>query len=187
MKYPRAVLLLLFGLAGCAANPPIKYLVLSPQAGLVYPAFGGEVAVGRVAMPPAIDRTFLTSGSGENMIVISNSAMWAAPLGAMAQTVLARDLAARLPGHTVVMPGDHVPEKAMRVAVNVITFLPYPGRVVLEADWRLSRGVGTQASLQPVRVRITVASGDTPQAKAQAMSQALGVLSDNIARQIQGR
>lgn len=185
MKYTRAVLLLLFGLAGCAASPPLTYLVLSPVSGSVYEMSGAPLAVGRVAMPPVTDRSFLTSGSGENLIVISNNAMWAAPLESMAQTVLARDLAARLPGHHVAMPGDHVPEKAMVVSVNVITFLPYPGHVVLAADWRVTMPAVT-APIEG-RVRIAVPSGDTPQAQAQAMSQALGELADHIARQIAAR
>lgn len=182
MKTALTTLFLALGLTGCVSQKPVTYLVLSPMAGTVYEAPGAPLAVGRVSMPAAIDRDFLTTGIGENTILVSDHAMWAAPLEGQAQTILARDLAARLPGHKVSMPGDQLPEKAMIVSVNVITFLPYPDHVVLAADWRVTQ----PAVIAPVsgRVRIIVPAGVSPPAQAQAMSAALGQLADQIARQV---
>lgn len=172
------------GLAGCAANTPTTYLVLSPVSGPVYTPPGLAVAVGRVIMPPSIDRSFLTTGSSENVMTVSYNAQWAAPLEPMARTVLARDLAARLPGHLVVMPGDNVPPHALVVSLNVVTFLPYPADVVLEADWSIA-DTGLKTA-QTGRARITTPSATAAAGQAQAMSQALGQLADQIASRIAG-
>lgn len=182
MKPTLAALLLALGLAGCAGSAPMTYLVLSPTPGQVYGQTGATIAVARVSMPPTIDRSFLTTGSGENRVEVSYNAQWAAPLGSMAQSALARDLAARLPHHMVLMPGDHVPQNAEIVTVNVSQFLPYPGYVRLEADWRSATPSTLRA--QTGRVAITVPTADTPEAQAQAMSEALGQLADQIAAQI---
>lgn len=182
MKHVMITLALAFGLAGCAAKSPMTYLVLSPTAGPVYTATGPGVAVGSVAMPPVLDRSFLMTGSGENVLSINYNAQWAAPLEGMAQTILARDLAARLPDQKVLMPGDDIPGGAKIVSVNVITFLPYQTHVVLEADWRAAAATGMAA--QGGRVVITTASSATAEGQAQAMSQALGQLADKIAAQL---
>lgn len=182
MKQMIITLALAFGLAGCTANAPMTYLVLSPTAGPVYPAAGTSLAVGRVAIPPVLDRSFLMTGRGENVLDINYNAQWAAPLEGMAQTILARDLAERLPDRKVLMPGDDVPASADIVSVNVITFLPYPDHVVLEADWSMADATGKV--VQGGRVTITVPSSSLVEAQAQAMSQALGLLADKIAEEI---
>lgn len=182
MKTAFTSLFLALGLMGCTSQQPITYLVLSPVGGPVYEAAGSPLAVARVVMPASIDRDFLTTGNGENTMIVSNQAMWAAPLEGQAQTIIARDLAARLPGHKVAMPGDHVPEGAMIVSVNVITFLPYPDHVVLAADWRVTAPEMT--SPREGRVRVVVPAGAGAAAQAQGMSQALGQLADKIARQV---
>lgn len=174
---------LALGLVGCATNKPMTYLVLSPVYGVVYPASGPAIAVGQVIMPPVIDRSFLTTGNSETTLVVSYNAQWAAPLGGMAQTILARDLAARLPGHNVLMPGDSAASKALRVEVNVINFLPYPGHVILEADWSITNAAA-KMSAQTSRAKIIVPSIMAPAGQAQAMSEALGVLADQIAARI---
>lgn len=184
MKYVIIMLGLAFGLAGCTTNPPMTYLVLSPTVGAVYTATGPGVAVGRVAMPPALDRSFLMTGLGENVLNINYNAQWAAPLEGMAQTVLARDLATRLPEHRVLMPGDTIPSNVSVVLVNVTTFLPYPDHVVLEADWSAVDATGKAGG--GGRVVIRTPSSASAQAQAGAMSQALGQLADKIAGQLAG-
>lgn len=184
MKHTTIALLLAFGLTGCAANLPMTYLVLSPTAGPVYADAGPDVAVGRVSMPSVLDRSFLMTGHGENVLNINYNAQWAAPLAGMAQTILARDLAARLPDHRVLMPGDTIPSNASVVSVNVITFLPYLDHVVLEADWSAADATGKTG--QGDRVVITTPSSSSPQAQAQSMSVALGQLADKIAEELAG-
>lgn len=182
MKHGIMAVAVALGLGGCASTPPTTYLVLSPTRGPVYAAEGGAVAVGRVTLPATVDRSFLTTGNGENTLDISYNAQWAAPLEAMAQTTLARDLATRLPEHKVLMPGDNVPSNALVVVVNAVTFMPYQDRVVLEADWSAAKTT-TKAAFSG-RVNIVVPSSAAANNQAQAMSQALGILSDKIAQQV---
>ena len=184
MKRSIIVGMLTLALAGCAGPAPFTYLVLAPVPGEVHPGAGPSIAVGQVEMPPVLDRSALTIGGGDNTLIISDDARGAAPLEPMAQTVLARDLAARLPGHMVLLPGDDVPGTASIVAVNVISFLPYAGEVVLEADWRVTDAAAGTAETGRVRI-VTPTTADAA-AQAQAMSQALGQLADKIARQIAG-
>lgn len=182
MNRSLTILLATLSLAGCASNAPLTYLVLSPVAGQAYSASGPDIAVGRVAMPPAIDRSFLTTGTGENTLMVSYNAKWAAPLETLAQASLAKDLATRLPNHMVLMPGDHVPANTVIVSVNVSTFLPYANQVRLEADWRTFNQATQQA--QTGRTSIDVPTTANATAQAQAMSQALGQLADQIAARI---
>lgn len=182
MKRQIAFLIVALGLAGCTANKPVTYLVLSPVPGPVYQASGQTIAVGAVSMPPSIDRSALTTGRSATTLSISYDAQWAAPLETMAQTVLARDLAARLPGHRVLMPGDNVPGQALIVSANIVTFLPYTGHVVLAADWNAATNMAK--IMETGRVQIITPSSATPQAQALAMSQALGHLADEIASRI---
>lgn len=184
MKTPLlASLLVLLGLTGCAARKPMTYLVLSPVSGPVYRVSGPPIAVGQVAMPPAIDRSFLTVGESKTTLAVSYNAQWAAPLGGMAQTILARDLAARLPDHVVLMPGDVMSGNVLVIAVNVFNFLPYPGQVVLDADWSIAHA-DSKTVMQAGRERLVTPSSTTPAGQAQAMSQALGMLADQIAARI---
>ena len=175
-------LLVSLGLTGCASNAPLTYLVLSPVPGQVYRAAGPEIAVGRVSMPAAIDRSFLTTGTGENTVMVSYNAKWAAPLETLAQATLAKDLSARLPNHMVLMPGDHVPANTMIVSVNVSRFLPDATQVCLEADWRAFNPATQQARTGRTTIYVPTSSNAT--AQAQAMSQALGQLADHIAAQV---
>lgn len=142
------------------------------------------MAVGRVDMPAALDRSFLMTGSGENVLKINYNAQWAAPLEGMAQTVLARDLAARLPDHRVLMPGDDILGNVSIISVNIITFLPYSDHAVLEADWSVTDATGKV--VQSSRETITTSSSSSVEGQVQAMSQALGGLADKIAGRLAG-
>lgn len=160
----------------------MTYLVLSPVSGPIYAAPGVSVAVGQVSIPPVIDSSFLTTGDSENTLNINYNVQWAAPLEPMVQTILACDLSERLTGHSVLMPGDNIPNDILIVSVNVITFLPYADHVVLAADWRASSG--KKQEVLEGRVHIFVASSTSAKDQAQSMSQALGQLADKIAGKI---
>lgn len=182
MKRSIAATLITLGLAGCAGKPT-TYLTLTPMPGATQHASGPAVAVAHVAMPPVIDRSYLTSATGANRLHVSSHARWAAPLAGTAQEVLARDLASRLPERTVLMPGDPTPVDAMVVHVNVTSFLPHPGHVVLDADWRVSR-TNSKTEVAHGRSRIIEPAGNAAVDRARAMSATLGDLADTIARQI---
>lgn len=172
-------------LAGCAAAKPMTYLSLAPVPGApVTAAAGKPITVAHVEMPPSIDRLALTTESGPSTLDLDPNATWAAPLGEMATQVLAQDLASRLPGSTVLMPGEAIPAGGARVVrVDVLRFLPInePGseKVVLDANWQMLSPGG--AVLHGNQARIEVPSGPGAAAEAEAMSTALGQLADRIA------
>lgn len=179
---PMLVLVFALGLAGCTAGPPTAWLALAPTEGPAHQAKGPPIAIAHVAMPPAIDRIYLTSATGANTVHVSSHARWTAPLSRLAQETLARDLAARLPGRRVLMPGDLVPSDARILHVNVTSFMPHPGHVTLDADWQLRQPGGAAAGHG--RSRIVEPAADTPAAQARAMSAALGDLADAIAARL---
>lgn len=184
-----ATLTLLLVLAGCASAPPITYLQLAPVSGPVVRASrtGMPITVAEVEMPPAIDRLGLTRETGASTLSVDPNASWAAPLDGMATQVLAENLASRLPGTKVLMPGEVIPSGARRIVrVDVLRFLPIAAsgsaHVVLDADWQIvtSRG-GIEHS---GREQIGLPSAPGAAAEAAAMSQALGELADRIATAI---
>lgn len=182
MKRSMPAMLIALGLAGCAGRPT-TYLRLTPTAGTVHHASGPPIAVTRVEMPATIDRMYLTSATGANTLEVSSRARWAAPLSGAARQVLARDLASRLPDRTVLMPGDPMPKDAAAIHVNVTSFLPHEGHVILDADWHVT-GAQEEAATTHGRSRIIEPSGQAPAQRARAMSKALGDLADTIAQRI---
>lgn len=185
MKTPFLWLLPALLLSGCGGTPT-TYLSLSPVRGPTHEATGSPVSVAHVAMPASIDRLYLTSATGATTLHVAAHARWAASLGGEAQSALARDLAQRLPDTGVLMPGDPIsPGNKRMVMVNVTEFLPRPGIVVLDADWRVigshQNGAGHHTVLAKGRAHIRVPAGKTPAARARAMSAALGQLADTIA------
>jgi Uncharacterized protein conserved in bacteria len=180
MKHAAAGFVLLALLAGCAA-PKTTYLTLAPVPGPTAATVSPPLGIARVRMPAAIDRLYLTSATGPSTMAVADHARWVAPLGGQAQSVLAADLAQRLPDTTVLRPGDPAPHGGERmVSVNVTRFLPASGLVELDAGWRImSRH--HHRSIGQGRATIRVPSGATPAGEAQAMSVALGQLADRIA------
>ena len=184
MKRFAAFATLLF-LAGCAGGST-TYLQLAPVTPDHHLTVkGAALAVDHVQLPATIDRLYLTAATGRDTLSVAGHARWVAPLDGMATRVLATDLAERIDGIRVVMPGDPTPAKGARhVRVNVTRFLPIrggpdAGHVVLDADWQLLGPNGTVLHAQ--RSRIRVAAGGTPAQEAGAMSAALGRLADRIA------
>ena len=178
-----APLFLVVLLAGCATTPT-TYLTLTPVPGPTIGISGPAIAVAHIATPTAIDRLYLTTATGPTTLHVANHARWVAPLGGMAQSVLAHDLAMRLQNTEILMPGDPTPHGGARVvSVNVTTFLPDPGRVVLDADWRITSRRHHHIIARG-RTHIVVPAGATPALQAQAMSAALGQLADRIAARV---
>ena len=180
--------LALVTLAGCASSPPTRYFALdpvSPGAAAATSASGAPVKVDAVHMPPALDRDSLVRGESNNQLQISSQDRWAGDLGEMIRRVLTQDLAQRLPTGTVVAPESPAPASARGLVIDILTFQPQSGAVVLDADWTLLEG--TQAN--PVLRRsahLTQPATPSAQGEAEAMSALLGQLADDIAAQMGG-
>jgi uncharacterized lipoprotein YmbA len=178
----RALLMCVLVLSGCAGKPT-TYLALAPTS-TVRPQTVSAVpvlAVSAVDIPPAIDRLHLTTGTAPGVLHVAGKTVWAGPLGPMARIVLAQDLAARLPGSTVLMPGDALPPGAATVHVTIQSFMPNEaGTVSLQADWSVA-APDEKTILARGRFAHMVPGDSQPAAEAQTMSTALGGLADAIA------
>lgn len=116
-----------------------------------------------------------------NQLDISSQDRWGASFGEMARSVLTQDLQSRLPPGTVIPPNTPAPANARGLVVDILSFVPDgSGQVALTCDWTLLEG----APARPVLLRttrLTQPTGNTPSSQADAMSELLGKLADQIA------
>jgi hypothetical protein len=188
MKNQLIAVLALLTLAGCASSPPTRFFALDPVSPGAAAAAGdasAPVKVDAVHIPPALDRDSMVRGESNNQLQISSQDRWAGDLGEMIRRVLTQDLAQRLPSGMVVAPESPAPAGARGLVIDILTFQPQAGEVVLDADWTLLQG--TQAN--PVLRRsahLTQSAMPSAQGEAAAMSALLGQLADDIAAQMGG-
>jgi len=183
--------LLVLTLAGCASSPPTRFFGLDPvSAGAPAAADrsgarGEPVKVDAVHIPPALDRDSMVRGESDNQLEISSQDRWAGDLGEMIRRVLTQDLAERLPAGMVIAPESPAPPSARGLVVDILTFQPQAGGVVLDADWTLLQGTQTNPVIRR-SVHLTAPAASSAQGQAAAMSTLLGELADGIASQIGG-
>ncbi|MFZ0500019.1 MAG: PqiC family protein [Steroidobacteraceae bacterium] len=186
MKNQLLAVLALLTLAGCASSPPTRFFALDPVApgsAAVAGDTSAPVKVDAVHIPPALDRDSMVRGESDTQLQISSQDRWAGDLGEMIRRVLTQDLAGRLPSGMVIAPESPPPSGASGLVIDILTFQPQAGEVVLDADWTLL--AGTQA--HPVvrrSVHLTLSATPSAQGEAQAMSALLGQLADDIAARI---
>lgn len=178
-------------LSGCGSSPPTQFITLSPNRGAAAADQQGQkpVMVGKVDLPPELDRLPLVSFGSGGKIEVDGSVRWAAPLGETVRRTLAVDLAARLGRDHVVLPGQPRPPGGVRtVVVTIEQFAPEPGgQVNLFADWSLVES-GTHRVLvsRHASLHAQAKSTDSTQLAA-AMSEAVAKLSDQIAVAVTGK
>lgn len=177
--------LLTLTLAACASSPQTRFFALDPVAPGAAPAADSgavrtPVKVDAVHIPPALDRDSIVRGESDNQLEISSQDRWAGDLGEMIRRVLTQDLAQRLPSGMVIAPESPAPPSARGVVVDILTFQPQAGDVVLDADWTLLQGTQSNAVLRR-SVHLRTAAGASAQSQAAAMSTLLGQLADDIA------
>ncbi len=176
-------------LAGCA-SVPTQYLTLSsPSPVPARQSLQGQglpIVVAHVQMPADIDRLYLTTLQGNYRLDVAAHVRWAAPLGGMAQKVLAQDLAGALPDKTVLMPGDPLPNGPyLLVNINVQSFIPSnEGKVFLQADWFITRMPDGHLQAQGRSHFYQGNIPSNPTAQAAAMSQLLEKLSRELAHHL---
>lgn len=179
--------LALLAVAGCASSPPTRYFALDPAPPGGSPAANQAasqpVKIDAVHIPPALDRDSMVLGESDNQLQISSQDRWAGDLGEMIRRVLTQDLAQRLPSGMVVAPESPAPPRAHGLVVDILTFQPQGGEVVLDADWTLLQGTQSNPVLRR-SVHLTAAAAASAQSQAQAMSALLGQLADGIAGDI---
>lgn len=153
-----------------AVIPPV-----APGAGAG--ASGGALALGALELPPLVDRPQIVRRIDPNRVETLEFDRWAEPLADGLRATLAGDLAARLPGRSVLPVAGPAPGAG--VAVLAVTILALEagadGRVRLDAQWTLANGPRHRDTLE-----LRAASGD-PAALVAAMSAAVAALADRVA------
>ena len=180
--------LLTLTLAACASSPQTRFFALDPVSPGAAPAADRgtvrkPVKVDAVHIPPALDRDSIVRGESDNQLEISSQDRWAGDLGEMIRRVLTQDLAQRLPSGRVIAPESPAPPSARGVVIDILTFQPQAGEVVLDADWTLLQGTQSNTVLRR-SVHLTTAAASSAQSQAAAMSTLLGQLADGIAAEM---
>lgn len=175
----------LLTLAGCASSPPTRFFALEPlpPAAPAAAARGAPVRVDAVHLPPALDRQAMVRGESGNQLQISSQSLWAGDLAEMVRRVLTQDLAQRLPSGMVIAPQSPAPPDARGLVIDILTFQPQAGEVVLDADWTLVQGAQSNPVLRR-SAHLSAAAGGSAQDEAAAMSTLLGQLADDISEGI---
>lgn len=181
-------------LAACQSTPESRLYTLAvvPPVEAAQPVRSAPqsqtpqtLALGSLDLPMLIDRPQIVRRIDGNRVETLEFDRWAEPLADGLRSTLAGDLAARLPGTTVLpVAGSSVGEGTAVLAVTVLRFdADATGNVVLDAQWSLSPGGGTGGRKSgPTREIVEVPSAGTgPDAQVRAMSQAVGALADRIA------
>jgi uncharacterized lipoprotein YmbA len=174
-------------LSACGSSPPSRFYTLDPvpPSRPMATSAGPAIEVSQVSLPESLDRLSFVTRIEPNRINVSDQDRWAAPLEGMVRRVLATNLASRLPGRTVRMPGDPPSKgRSLKIIVNIRQFIgDQTGHVVLDADWAATMNDRTTLSGRPETISVQATS---PKAGSitTAMSQALGTLSDRIAAAI---
>jgi len=178
-------------LVACASSPPMHYYtlteVLAPSR-LTLPEGMDPIRLDRVTIPTELDRSQIVRRLDSTQLQIVEDVRWAAPLDETIRRTLSNDIAARLPQGAVANPNEpSVGEKRQSLAVDFSEFYGDTGcAVTLRAAWTLKQSDSnslhgseeTKASPQGG----CKGAGSIPE----AMSQALGQLSDLIAASISG-
>jgi uncharacterized lipoprotein YmbA len=171
--------------AGCGSSPPTHFFALTPVGSVVNS--GSELApavqVSAVHIPALLDREELVRRTGPTSVAISDQDRWAAPLGEMAQNVLAEDLAKRLP-ESRVSSSDAVSSKSVaHLVVDITNFTEEADRrVELRGTWVLMKGEPPKTIVSHALNLQRRARSDSAADEAAAMSTLLGQLADGVVK-----
>jgi uncharacterized lipoprotein YmbA len=175
----------LAALAGCGSSPPTRFYALDavkpehaagPSGATVTP-----LKIDAVHIPPLLDRRAMVRREVGTQLDISSQDRWGASFGEMARAVLTEDLQSRLPPGAIVAPNAPAPPNARGLVVDILSFVPNgSGQVALTCDWTVLEGAPAHPILQRT-AQLTQPAGDSPANQADAMSELLGKLADQIA------
>jgi len=175
-------------LAACSSPEPKLFMLaeVAPAAAVAAPpSRGGPAIVLReVSLARYLDRPQIVRAVADNQVGVSQDDWWGEPLGRMIGRVLVADLAARLPGRTVIAetgaigarPGDMVAE------VNILDFAATAHdqvRLVAQVSV-LPRDRAADRRVRSLDIAVPMAGKDA-KAQVAAMSAALGQLADTLA------
>lgn len=174
-------------LLGTRTDPPKLYVLTSeaPPGGASSAASGTQLGYGPITLPAYLERQGIVTRVAPTRLEASRNDLWAEPLSASFREVLGSDLRRRLTG-VVLRPfpwGMSKPD--LGLVVDVTRFeATSSSEVELHARWSL-RDVGAKSVLVNREALLTqpIAGGGT-EAIVTAMSQAVGLLADEIAAEV---
>lgn len=171
-------------LAGCGSSPPTRFYTLDavkPDGPAPSKAAAAPVKVNAVHIPALLDRRAIVRRQAGNQLNISSQDRWGASFGEMARGVLTQDLQSRMAPGAIIPPNAPAPRDARGLVVDILSFVPDgSGQVVLSCDWALLEGAPAHTTLLRT-VHLSQPAGDSPSSQADAMSELLGKLADQIA------
>jgi uncharacterized lipoprotein YmbA len=175
-------------LVACASSPPMHYYTLTEMPApsrLTVPEGVDPIRLDRVTIPTELDRSQIVRRLDSTQLQIVEEVRWAAPLDETIRRILSNDIAARLPAGAVANPNEpFAGEKRQSLAVDFSEFYGDPAcAVTLRATWTLKpTGLHGSEETKASPQSGCKGAGSIPE----AMSQALGQLSDLIAAAISG-
>lgn len=173
---------------GACSNTSPTYYTLMQHSGSSYPASLGAVRVIKVfapSVPEQLDRdTIVLSGQSYRM-VMEEGATWSEPLGTLIGHTLASNLRERLPGRVVFSQNDTVSVTSQAdVSLSVSRFdIGSDNHAVIEGILSIKGAQHGTDSAQSFPVRWVSSYEVRPRSQAlvEALSEGLGVLSDQAA------
>jgi uncharacterized lipoprotein YmbA len=175
-------------LAGCGHSPPTRFFTVEPTAPATRAAEVrmAPVQLDAVHIPAVLDRPQIVTRAGPGRLELDDQDQWGAPFGQVLRQALAKNLLARLPAGTFVLPEAPRPADARGLVVNVLE-LQGDGRgaVRLQASWSLLDPSGKVMLTRDVQLSAPAATTGAP-AEAAAISRLTGELADQIAAVLTG-
>ena len=183
-----ACILLGTSLAGCGSSPPTHFYTLAPHAPsqpAAPPARTIPVTLGTIDLPQVIDRPEIVRSAGSNQVEIAAAERWGGPLEALTRSALTVDLQSDLPPGRFQRDDTPIDANAATIDIDFDHFQSdLSGHVTLDASWGLSGGNPAKTILRRTE-HIEVDSAQLDFASmADAMSQALADLAQQIAGEL---
>jgi len=172
---------------GC--SPATRYYTLS-QVESVTPreAHAGAatalIGIGPVELPDYVDRPQIVVRTSSNTVDQATFDQWGGSLDDMVPRLLVDDLALRLPtDHFVSFPQSGDLDFDYRVPVSISQFdVSTAGEAVVVARWQVRGKAGSGSVIVRETIARAQADGTSYQQRVAALSRALAILTDEIAR-----
>jgi uncharacterized protein len=178
-------------LSACTAATPTRFFTLSSLLAAPGEAASDtspelSVGVGPVTLPEYLNRPQLVTRDGSNRVAISDFDNWIEPLQGMFARTFAENLSLLLATDAVLTVPQRRPFRPdYQVGVDVTRFdADTSGNAVLDARWWLLDARGDQVLHSARTTLVEQAAGGDRAGAVQALSQALGRLSREVAAAI---
>lgn len=178
--------LLALSLPACGGSPPARFYTLAPiAAGSAAPeAFPASLHVDPVSLPETVDRPQLVMAVDRHQVRLLENDRWAEPLKSAIPRIMADNLARILATDRVSWHPHPSPHQAdYRIVTEFRRFEASRDQLTIDALWRIS-STDNQPPISGRSLATQPLANSGPEALAAAYSQALAVISNDIAKSI---